>query len=49
MDKHFYAASIYLDYDSIESNIKIIEYIVKLTKGAKLIITIHSNSRSTTW
>jgi len=47
---HFYAASIYLDYnDSIENNIKTIEKMVTFTKGAKLIIAIDSNSRSTTW
>jgi hypothetical protein len=50
MDKHFYAASIYLDYnDSIGNNIKTIEKMVTFTKGAKLIIAIDSNSRSTTW
>jgi hypothetical protein len=32
---HFYAASIYMDYDSIENNIKTIEKIVKFTKGEK--------------
>lgn len=48
--KHFYAASIYLSYnDPIEDNIKIMEKIVKFTKGAKLIMAIDSNSRSTTW
>jgi len=46
---HFYAASIYLDYDPTEHNIKIIEKIVKFTKGEKLIIAIDSNSLSTTW
>jgi len=47
---HFYAASIYLDYnDPIENSIKTIEKIVKFTKGAKFIIAIDSNSRSTTW
>jgi len=46
----FYAASIYLDYnDTIGNNIKTIEKIVKFTKGAKLILAIDSNSRSTTW
>jgi len=48
MDKHFYAARIYLDYnDPIENNIKTIEKIVKFTKGAKRIIPNDSNS--TTW
>jgi hypothetical protein len=47
---HFYTASIYLEYnDPIENNIKAIEKIVKFTKGAKLIMGIDSNSRSTTW
>ena len=35
----FYAASIYLDCNKpIENNIKTLEKIIKLTKGAKLII-----------
>jgi hypothetical protein len=47
---HFYAASIYLDYnDPIENNIKTIEKIVKFTKGVKLLIVTDSNSRSITW
>jgi len=46
---HFYAASIYLDYnDPIENNIKTIENIINFTKKAKL-MTIDSNSCSTTW
>lgn len=46
----FYAASIYLNYnDPIGDNIKTMEKIVKFTKGAKLIMAIDSNSRSTTW
>jgi hypothetical protein len=50
MDKHFCAASIYLDHnDPIENNINTIEKILKFTKGAKLIIAIDSNSRSRTW
>jgi len=49
MDKHFYVASIYLDYnDPIENNMKTIEKIVKFTKRAKCIMAIDSNSRSTT-
>jgi hypothetical protein len=47
---HFYAASIYMDYnDPIENNMKTIEKIVKFTKGVKLLIATDSNSRSTTW
>jgi hypothetical protein len=47
---HFYAASIYMDYnDSIENNIKTIEKIVKFTKGAKIVMAINSNCPSTTW
>jgi ribonuclease HI len=47
---HFYAASIYLEYNEpIENNIQTIENIVKFTKGAKLIMGIDSNSRSRTW
>jgi hypothetical protein len=47
---HFYAASIYLDYNEpMENNIKTLEKIVKFTKGAKILIGMDSNSRSTTW
>jgi hypothetical protein len=50
MDKYFYVASIYLDYNEpIENNIKTIEKMVKFTKGAKLIMAMDCNSRSTTW
>jgi hypothetical protein len=46
----FYAASIYFDYNELmEDNIKTLEKIVKFTKGAKIIIGMDSNSRSTTW
>jgi hypothetical protein len=39
-----------MDYnDSIENNIKTIEKIVKFTKGAKIVMAINSNCRSTTW
>ena len=44
----FYAASIYFDYNDTIGNITI-EKIVEFTKGAKLILAIDSNSRSTTW
>jgi hypothetical protein len=46
----FYAASIYLDYNEpVENNIKTLEKILKFTTGAKLIIAMDSNFRSTTW
>ena len=46
----FHAASIYLDYNKpIENNMRTLEKIIKLTKGAKLIIAMDSNYRSTTW
>jgi hypothetical protein len=49
-ETNFYAASIYLDYsEPMENNIKTLEKILKFTKGAKLIIAMDSNSRSTTW
>jgi len=39
-----------LDYnDSTENNLKILEKILEFTKGAKLIIAMDNNSRSTTW
>jgi hypothetical protein len=46
----FYAASVYLDYDGpVENNIKSLQQILKFTKGAKIIIAMDGNSRSTTW
>lgn len=46
----FYAASVYFDYtEPIDNSIKILERILKFTKGKKLLIAIDSNCRSTTW
>jgi hypothetical protein len=46
----FFSARIYLDYNEpIENNIKSLEKILKFTKGARIIIAMDSNSRSTTW
>jgi hypothetical protein len=46
----FYAASIYLPYNEhMTTNTKTLEKILKFTKGAKIIIGMDSNSRSTTW
>ena len=46
----FFAASIYMDYNEpIENNIKYLEKILKFTKGARIIIAMDSNSRSTPW
>jgi hypothetical protein len=46
----FYAATIYLDYNEpVKNNIRPLEKILKFTTGAKIIIAMDSNSRSTTW
>jgi hypothetical protein len=47
---YFYAASVCLDYNEpVENKIRTLEQILKLTKGAKIIIAMDSNSQSTTW
>jgi len=49
-NEKFYAASIYMDYNAtIDSDFNRIEEIITFTKGKKLIIATHSNSRSTKW
>ena len=48
--KTFYAASVYMDYnETIENNFQTLENVLEFTEGAKLIITMDSNARSTTW
>jgi len=50
MYAYMYVASIFLDYNPpVESNIKTLEKVIKFTKGAKRIIAMKSNSRSTIW
>jgi hypothetical protein len=48
--KTFYAASVYLEHnDHIGIKLQRLEQIIEFTKGAKLIMAVDSNARSTTW
>ena len=47
--KTFYAASVYIDSNETIENFQTLENILEITEGAKLIIVMDSNARSTTW